>query len=186
MAAPIPILFTLQTELGWTYNSSIFPEGIRFGKSAIFTETGIIGRSSPIITYSHSGPTTLEVNLEIYADAFQDGTAGPGGGFSATVDQIVECFRSLTYPVEGGIQPPTLCTITVGTMPNFQAWQAVCEDVQIHYGTQPVWSPRGTPHMAAAACRFKGVEVDNVPASQFISAGNFRELGFSYSSLQGG
>lgn len=166
----VPVLFSITTTLGFSFSSSFFQDGFRYSRQANFNESGIIGRSSPLITYSNTGARDLDVTLEIYADALGDDNK-PG---EIELDNVVAAFEALVMPVKPGEQPPTLCTVTIGTHPNFQDWKCVCVGFDCHYGSVPVWGDNGTARFATVNLKLKGVEIDNVPASDYVSSGDFK------------
>lgn len=151
----------------------MFQDGFRFGKQAHFNETSIIGRSSPIITYGGSSSLTLDVTLELYSDGLGDGAAG-----SSNLDDIIMSLLALTYPKQSGIQPAPLCQVTIGSLPLFQNWKCVCNSVDPHYGSQPIWTPNGTARMAQVVLKFTGIELASVDASTINRAGSFKQNSF--------
>ena len=166
----VPVLFLLETNIGFSFSSSAFEDGFHWSKTANFNQNNIIGRSSPLVTYSNSGPRELDVSIVLVADMLGKDIQGP-----QNLDDAVSCFEALTFPVEPGWKPPTLCKVTLGTYSGWQACPCVCETVSPHYGTVPVWSEFGGARFAEVGLKFMGIEIDNIPASKYIKgAGQFK------------
>lgn len=74
-------------------------------KSAIYNNEGIIGRSFPLYTYSHSGDRTINLQLHFFI-------IEPGDG--AQNLKYLRMIQSAVYPREGSITPylpPPVCRI---------------------------------------------------------------------------
>lgn len=172
-----PILFTLHSENGFHFQSSIFREGFKISKGANFnTGMEIMGRSSPIVTYSNSGSMTLEVTLDLYA-LHKD----PDGIAVRSVRDCTLSFLSLTFPRLPGVLPPPLCSITIGG--SFESsilfdWQCVCTNVSTDYGKDQVWDTNGAAMSGSVTCSFLGVEIQSTPASVWLRQGAFAQMAF--------
>ena len=80
-------------------------------KSAIYNNEGIIGRSFPLYTYSHSGDRQINMQLHFFATEQSD--------ISKNV-QDLRAIQSAVYPREGTsgapYKPPPVCRIQCGQL----------------------------------------------------------------------
>lgn len=162
------VLFQLSSD-GFNFKTSCLPTGFRISKGANFNPIDIIGRSSPIITYSSSSSMTVDIQFELHAD---------GQGLTAPkISDLIRSLMGLTFPKKAGIQPPSLCYITaMGTI--LEDWQCVCSNVDATPGNIPVFDQEGNPHHAEIALKFIGIEIENVNASEWLKGGNFEQTAF--------
>lgn len=168
--AAVPILFTLTAEHGFTFQSSLFEDGFHLSKGALYNGTNIIGRSSPIITYSNSDSMTLEVTLQLVSLSRAE------GGAIHDIRDCVSSFLSLTFPMHPGVTTPPLCTISLGNL--LTDWECVAENVSPHYAAHNLYDSDGTPMTASVEVHFKGIEIQSRPASAWLKAGIYRQLAF--------
>jgi hypothetical protein len=80
-------------------------------KNAIYNPEGIIGRSFPLYTYSHSGDRSLNIQIHFFAvdpEDVQDNI------------QDLRAIQSAVYPREGiggaPYRPPAICRISCGSL----------------------------------------------------------------------
>ena len=160
-----PILYQLTTELGFAHVTSILENAYSISKSADFRFTNILGRSSPIVTYTGSDSMKFTCTLPVFKLSGQD----------QSVANLFQSYLALTFPQQPGIQPPSLCTLSVGNI--LQGWQCVCTSVTVQ-PTNRVWDANGEPLSGSIQVAFAGVEINNVPASQWVNSGTYSYLAF--------
>lgn len=160
-----PVLFRLTSELGFSFATSIIREGFHLSCSANFNQNQIMNRSSPIITYSNTNAMTLAIMLELYALY---------GDPKTNINDVINSFRALQLPQDPGVQPPSLCKITLGEL--LTDWECVLVSVDIHYGNNNLYDENGNSHTAALSCQFMGIEVENSSAEDYVRRGDFRYL----------
>lgn len=173
-------LFKLRTEVGFSFETDVLHDGIRWGKSANFTQTPILNRSSPIITFANSNPIMLSVTLNLFVTSEDEFDGGPG-----YVVRVLESITALTFPVEPGIQPPTLCYITLAGYSLFNEWACVLPSFEASHGMHNVWDNDGSPMTGSVSLQFMGVEIENRSASELVSRGDFRQFAFRGNSGSG-
>lgn len=104
------------------------PDEIDDSYSANFTQTDMLGRSSPPINYGNGGPREINFSIFVREDLVPDGE---------DITEVVNKFRSLSYPeyVKGVVIPPELI-VRMGDMFSIRA---VCNNVAVSwekpYGT---------------------------------------------------
>ena len=71
-----------------------YPDEIGDTMSSTFTPTSALGRSAPVYTYSHSGPRSVQINLEFHRDMFDEINRYAGGKVKKfdTGDDMAEHF----------------------------------------------------------------------------------------------
>lgn len=88
------------------------------GKSAVYNNESIMGRSFPLYTYSHSSDRTISIQIHLFITKPGDGRRNLN---------YLRMIQSATYPREkqGGASylPPPVCTIKCG---NLLADQPLC------------------------------------------------------------
>ena len=160
-----PVLFELHSKQ-FSLFTSVNDGGWRLGASASFNETGIIGRSAPLVTFAHSDSVTLSVliNLAALEDA------------QSEVADVCLSLISLTKPETPGEQPPSLIQVTLaGILKN---WDCVLTQVNEHIAPHPVFDESGVPHFADCELSFLGVEIENKAAKSWAKSSNFRQTAF--------
>ena len=160
-----PVLFKIVSDQ-FSLRTSLLMGGYRWNKTANFNQTVLMGRSSPIITYSDSSCINLSVTLNFAAfeDAQQD------------VADILKSLTALTFPVEPGVKPPSLCKVTAGK--DFKNWECVLQSVDCESGAENTWSEEGASMFGSASLVFIGVEVENKSVDDWIATRNYDRLSF--------
>lgn len=113
------------------------PESIQDSKAAVYGDITVIGRSTPIKTYSHTGAETLAFSLKFFANPEQrDASLSP-----KLIKERVDFCKSLVYPVYTGfiVKPPPMCIVKIG---NYIAFYGVCKSVSTSVTNSP---EGGTP-----------------------------------------
>src|SRR5437016_3578601 len=100
-----PILFRLDTEIGFNLVTSVLPQGFRIGKTANFNGEQVMNTSSPIQVFVASNATLLSLMLDLHQLSKDD----------PEVMDVVYTLMALVVPQDPGVQPVTLCTIQLGT-----------------------------------------------------------------------
>ena len=167
-----PILFKLEAN-GFVFETSSLKDGIKWGKQATFTQTPIMNRSSPIITYANSAPTILSVGFDLVA--MEDGD-------QVDLMYVMDSVMSLTFPNDPGIEPPTLCYITLfgesKVSSIFNQWPCVVPSVDCQVGQHQIWTKDGAPMSGSCTLQFLGVELQNHSAKEYLQAGNYKQLAY--------
>lgn len=161
-----PILFKLVTDQ-FSFKTSMLSGGYKWEKSANFNLTDIMGRSSPIVTYSNSSAITLSVTLNFAAldeDAQKE------------VGDVLKSLTALLFPVDPGTKPPSLCKVTAGK--DFKNWQCVLQSISCESGAENTWSEEGASMFGTASLSFLGVEIQNKSVDDWIVTRNYEKLSF--------
>ena len=105
-------------------------------KSAIYNNEGIIGRSFPLYTYSHSGDRQISIQLHFFA-------VDPGDIQKNLQD--LRALQSATYPREGTstgapYRPPPICQIKCGSLlANDSAICCALQSYSVKFPTEVAW-----------------------------------------------
>lgn len=87
------------------------PDEFSENHSAEFEDITIKGRSAPLAIYSGSSAENFDVTIEIHEDFIRQF----GGGSSASIEDVVNELKALTYPrYAGGLVIAPRCHITIG------------------------------------------------------------------------
>jgi len=138
------------------------PDTIQDSKAAMYGDIIVLGRSTPIKTYSHSGAETLAFSLKFFANPEQsDKEMTP-----KRINERVQFCKSLVYPVYTGfiVKPPPICVVKVGDYINFYG---VCKAVSTSVTQDYPWdvdrSAGINPHGVQINLTFE--DVKPIPAS---------------------
>jgi hypothetical protein len=137
------------------------PDMTRDSKVAVYNDIAIIGRSSPVKNYSHSGARMINFQLQYFA--------APEAGLRF-VDPIliktrVDACRALVVPDYSGftMKPPPRCIVHLGLQ---MAFLGVCKSVNVSYLGSSPWNVLPMPvlaHHATVDLMFE--EALNIPLS---------------------
>jgi len=117
---------------GQVIQLKILPE-ITDTKRASYADVPIIGRSSPIKTYSHSENRSINMRLHFMAVEKSD--------LQANRDAVY-LLESATYPREGDpYRPPPVCKISCGELCGKQPLCCVLDSYTVQPPTNVVWDP---------------------------------------------
>lgn len=162
-----PALFYLYApDANFTFETSALKGEYTYSKSATFNQNDILGRSSPIITYSKSEAIILNVSVQLIAY---------DTGAREEVTDVIQSLVALTFPVEEGVKPPPLCQVTIG---EFKDWECVVNNVAVTAGENNIWDERGMPYMASVDLTFLGVEIQGKTAKDYMKAKDYKRLAF--------
>ena len=104
------------------------------GKSAVYNNEGIMGRSFPLYTYSYSGDRTLSIQLHFYIVK-----VGDGSGNLRDLRRI----QSAVYPRRGDngapYTPPPICTIKCGSLIALEPVCALLQSYNVKFPTDVAW-----------------------------------------------
>jgi hypothetical protein len=137
------------------------PDTIRDSKVAVYNDIAIVGRSSPVKNYSHSGARMISFTLQffVYPEAGMDNLD------TAALTQKIDLCRSLVVPDYDGfiIKPPPRCIVQIGKSLGFLG---VCKSVNVSYSGASPWDldPEVLAHHATVDFTFE--ESLNIPISQ--------------------
>lgn len=161
-------LFELRTSGFVLQTSVIQPEGIRYSKGAVYNEEIIINRSSPVLFYSHSTSTRFDVNLMFVAME----------NARTEVEDVLTALWGLVHAeTQAGIDPPSLCYVTLGDNDVFQ--QKECEVVNVapNWGVNQMFD-NGMSMMALCTLSFISSDLENKSRKDYKGATNFKQLSF--------
>jgi len=111
-------------------------------KTATYSSEGIIGRSSPLSTYSNSEPRSISLKLHLYVLEKAD--------IKKNIRKI-RAIQSATYPREGSggapFLPPPICQIKCGSLLSDDPLCVILNQYSVSYATDAVWDPEtGLPY----------------------------------------
>ena len=111
------------------------PDMVRDSKVAVYNDVAIVGRSSPVKNYSHSGARMINFTLQFFA--------APEAGLTGLVTPFliktrVDACRALVVPDYSGftIKPPPRCIVNLGLS---MAFLGVCKSVNVSYSGASPW-----------------------------------------------
>lgn len=108
----------------------ILPE-ISDSKKATYADTTIIGRSSPIKTYSHSDNRAISMKMHFIVVETED--------IQRNIDYL-RAIESATYPREGDpYLPPPVCTIDCGKALGEDPLCVLLESYSVSFPTNVAW-----------------------------------------------
>lgn len=167
------VLLKISSSNGFSLQTSVIREAIRVNKSAVFAQQTIPNRSSPVITFSNGNAMTVDMTLEF--KTVTDNLT------TQDLNNLAKAFTSLAFPVSSGINPPPVCTITVGQNTLLNNFKCVCTNVSTSLGEDLMWDSNGNPMCLSIALNFMGIELEAQDASDF--AGNsiqaYKNLSFN-------
>jgi hypothetical protein len=104
-------------------------------KSAVYNQEGIIGRSFPLYTYSHSADRTI--NMQLHFFVVEKGDA-------ARNLSDLKKLQSAVYPRDGAgsgtpYQPPVICKIFCNKLLADEALCAVLQSYSVKFPTEVAW-----------------------------------------------
>ncbi len=105
------------------------------GKQAVYNGETIIGRSTPLYTYSHSGDRQINMQLHFFITRKGDGQKNLN---------YLRMIQSALYPREGGSSgapyiPPPICTITCGKLLATEPLCVALQSYNVKFPTEVVW-----------------------------------------------
>lgn len=105
------------------------------GKTAIYNNEAIMGRSFPLYTYSHSGDRTIGMTLHFFI-------VNPGDGLKNL--ESLRKLQSAVYPRDGSnsgtpYQPPPICQIKCGQLLGTQDLCVVLQQYSVKFPTEVAW-----------------------------------------------
>jgi hypothetical protein len=104
-------------------------------KSAVYNSEGIIGRSFPLYTYSHSADRSLNIQIHFFI-------INQGDGERNLAD--LRKIQSALYPRPGGdlgvpYKPPPICTIKCGKLLAQTPVCAILQSYSVKFPTEVAW-----------------------------------------------
>lgn len=128
------------------------------GKSASYTPTTIIGRSTPLTTYSHSDTRNISWAMHLFVKSAEDINANL---------EILRVLESCTYPRNNGgpgpYSPPVICKIKCGDLLSVGSpLCAVLKSYSVKFPTDVAWdSDKLTPYKIDLDLSFEVVYSSN-------------------------
>ena len=78
------------------------PETINDTMTSSFQETSALGRSAPVMTYGHSGPRTVQIDLKLHRDMMDDVNVGVSNAALEKgedyIDNLIRALQSISVP----------------------------------------------------------------------------------------
>ena len=78
------------------------PETINDTMTSSFQETSALGRSAPVMTYGHSGPRTVQIELKLHRDMMDDVNVGVSNAALEKgedyIDNLIRALQSISVP----------------------------------------------------------------------------------------
>ena len=136
------------------------PEMLRDSKVAVYNDIAVVGRSSPVKNYSHSGARMINFSLQFFSSP----EAGLGFITPLLIKTRVDALRALVVPNYDNfvVQPPPRCIVHLGLS---MAFLGVCKSVNVSYSGASPWDllPVVLAHHATVDLSFE--EALNIPLS---------------------
>lgn len=109
-------------------------------KSAVYNGEGIIGRASPIHTYSHSAERTISMQLHFFIVEPNDGLKNL---------QYLRAIQSAVYPRRGDTggellpyRPPPVCRIRCGKLLGDEDLCVILQSYSVKFPTEVAWDEK--------------------------------------------
>lgn len=154
-----------------------FPDTLNDTIGVTFNQSTPMSRSSPIYSYSHSGPRTLQINLDLHRDMMTQINWGVSNAKIATGDDYVDTLVKLVqaaalpaYQSSNKIVDPPLVAVRFGNELFIKG--VVNGSVGVTYQA-PILENNKYAHVSVS---FTIDEVDPFDAQIVMEAGSFRGL----------
>ena len=107
-------------------------------KSAVYNQEGIIGRSFPLYTYSHSADRTINMQLHFFVVAPSDAEKNL---------RYLKYIQSAVYPRDGAesstpYQPPVICKMKCNKLLADQELCVVLQSYSVKFPTEVAWDEK--------------------------------------------
>lgn len=106
-------------------------------KNAVYNGEGIIGRASPMHTYSHSGERTISMQLHFFINQPDDGLINL---------QYLRAIQSAVYPRSGKLggeitpyKPPPICRLKCGKLLGDEELCVILQSYSVKFPTEVAW-----------------------------------------------
>lgn len=104
-------------------------------KSAVYNGEGIIGRASPLHTYSHSAERTLNIQLHFFIVEPDDAKKNL---------RYLRSIQSAVYPRDGSgeslpYKPPPICRISCGEILGTEELNVILQSYSVKFPTEVAW-----------------------------------------------
>lgn len=153
------------------------PEHVSDALSTTFSPTNILMRTAPIFSYSYSGPRTINVNISLRRDMFEELNTGVsdlnveiGDDY---VDTIIKCLQAAALPryaVESKMVNPPMVAVRFGN--DIFIKGVVNGGVTVSYDLPMLDNGK----YATVEIQFSVSEVDPYDAETVINTGSLRGL----------
>lgn len=153
------------------------PEHVSDALSTTFSSTNILMRTAPIFSYSYSGPRTINVNISLRRDMFEELNTGVsdlnveiGDDY---VDTIIKCLQAAALPryaVESKMVNPPMVAVRFGN--DIFIKGVVNGGVTVSYDLPMLDNGK----YATVEIQFSVSEVDPYDAETVINTGSLRGL----------
>lgn len=151
------------------------PDSINDSMNSTFAETNALGRSAPVLTYSKSGPRTLQVDLKLHRDLMDDLNIGRSnsklGVGEDYVENLVHAIQAIAVPKYNlsnkAVEPPL---IAIRFVDQIFIKGVVNGTVGVTY-EKPILSNNKYAQLTVS---FQVTEVDPYDATSVYTNGSFR------------
>ena len=154
-----------------------FPDSLNDTIGVTFNSSTPMSRSAPIFSYSHSGPRSLQINLDLHRDMMTQINWGASNARVATGDDYVDTLIKLvqaaalpSYSSTNKLVDPPLVAVRFGNELFIKG--VVNGSVGVTYQL-PIMANNKYAHVSVS---FNIEEVDPFDADIVIAAGSFRGL----------
>ena len=152
-----------------------WPDMITDSMQSTFTDTSALGRTAPVVTYSNSGPRTVNIDIELHRDimdeiniGYSNSKQGEGEDY---VDNLIKALRDCILPKYNvnnkSIEPP-LVALRLGNEIFIKG--VLSQAIGLGY-EKPILS---NDKYACVKCSLTITEIDPYDATSVYANGGFR------------
>ena len=152
-----------------------FPDSLNDQVSVSYNSSTPMARSAPIYSYSHSGPRSLQINLDLHRDMMHQINYQVSNATIATgddyVDTLVKLIQAAALPAYGASEKmvdPPMVAVRFGN--DIFIKGVVTGSVGVTYQT-PILANEKYAHVSVS---FTVEEIDPYDAQTVLAAGSFR------------
>lgn len=152
-----------------------WPDTITDTMQSTFSDTSALGRSAPVFTYSHSGPRTVQIEIELHRDMMDDINYGrsnaelePGEDYVNSLIRALQAISVPRYNLDNKAVEPPLVALRIGE--DIFIKGVVSSSIGITY-QKPILSDN---RYAQLKLSLQISEVDPYSAEQVFKNGSFR------------
>lgn len=160
----------------WIY-LPVYPDQIQDTMKVSFQETNALSRTAPVFSYNNSGPRTVQVNLSLHRDMFDEANMNYsnlkveiGDDYVDTMIKQIQAIALPRYQVSSKSVVPPMVAVRFGDMLFIKG--VVSSQISVTY-KKPILS---NGKYALADISFVVSETDPYDADSVSQAGSFRGL----------
>lgn len=152
-----------------------FPDSLNDQMSVTYNSSTPMSRSAPIYSYSHSGPRSLQINLDLHRDMMKqinwqvsNATVATGDDYVDTLIKLVQAAALPTYGASEKMVDPPMVAVRFGNDVFIKG--VVTGTVGVTYQL-PLLENEKYAHVSVS---FNVEEIDPYDAQTVLAAGSFR------------